>query len=89
MTAMQRRRGIGKPIDEEIDILTWLPKSGLNFQVHHGMISEEGGKQQPGQKIQKFPIQIDRESKVGGKINNNQLTKSITGRNWGGDLKAN
>ena len=38
MTTMQRRK-IRKPIDEEIDILTWLPKSPLNSQVHHSVIS--------------------------------------------------
>ena len=38
MTTMQRRE-IRKPIDEEIDILTWLPKSRLNSQVDHSVIS--------------------------------------------------
>ena len=82
--ATMQRREIRKPIDEGIDILTWSPKSRLNSQVDHISV----GTTTAIRKYQsncKFSIQIDTEWKVGDKINNNQLTKSITGQNWGGD----
>ena len=90
MTTMQRRE-IRKPIDEEIDILTWLPKSRLNSQVDHSVISARTTTAVRKYRSHcKFSIQIDTESKVGNKINNNQLTKSITGRTWrGASLKTN